>query len=141
MEHRSINPSAVSKQETTPLDYDSVEESGWTAYFEDFWNYNHQQNSCCSSFSCGSSFTSNPATTRGPAWKSPPSSNNHHRVFPKKTRTKEICDCEEDDSLEDTASSPVNSISPKVTSDDWKSNNINPSKREDEAAHTCLVSY
>ncbi|KAL4347979.1 hypothetical protein GQ457_17G015060 [Hibiscus cannabinus] len=98
MEHRSINPSAVSKQETTPED----EESGWTAYFEDFCNNNQQQNSC------GSSLTS---TTRGHAWKS--SHNNHHQISPEETRTK-------DDSLEDTASSPLNS------------------KTEDDEAHTSL---
>ncbi|KAK8492396.1 hypothetical protein V6N13_029579 [Hibiscus sabdariffa] len=115
MEHRSINPSAVSKQKATPEDDDSVEESGWTAYFEDFCNNNQQQNSC------GSSLTSNAATTRGHAWKSSPSShNNHHQIFPEKTRTKEIC--EEDDSLEDTASSPLS---------------LN-SKTEGEAAHTSL---
>ncbi|GMI99833.1 VASCULAR-RELATED UNKNOWN PROTEIN 1 [Hibiscus trionum] len=141
MEDYSINSSVVSKQKTTPKeDEDSVEESGWTAYFEDFSNNNHyhdrQLNSYCPSFSCGSSLISDAATTRGAAWK--PSDKNTDRVFPKKlrfkkTRTKEICD--EDDSLEDTASSPVNS--PKV-SDDWKSNDMNPRKREDQAPHSSL---
>ncbi|KAE8724580.1 Homeodomain GLABROUS 2 isoform 1 [Hibiscus syriacus] len=147
MEDYSINSSAVSKQKTSPEDDDSVEESGWTAYFEAFSDNNNQyqqqqqQNSYCSSLSCGSSLISDAATTRGAAWKSSSSHNNidlHHRVFPKKlrfkkTRAAEICD--EDDSLEDTASSPVNS--PKV-SDDWKSNNMNPRKREDQAARNSL---
>ncbi|KAL4384638.1 hypothetical protein GQ457_15G004320 [Hibiscus cannabinus] len=132
MEDYSINSSAVSRQKTSP------EESGWTAYFEDFSDNNYhrhdqqqqQQNSYCPSLSCGSSLISDAA------WK--PSDKNTDRVFPrklrfKKTRTKEICD--EDDSLEDTASSPVNS--PKV-SDDWKSNDMNPRKREDQAAHSSL---
>ncbi|XWS69527.1 hypothetical protein CRYUN_Cryun04dG0186700 [Craigia yunnanensis] len=97
---------------------DSAEESGWTAYFEDLSNNDHQQNSYCSSFSCSSSLISDAATT-GAAWKK--SHNNHHvfacsstcapskipkKIKFKKTRTKEI---REDDSLEDTASSPVNS--------------------------------
>ncbi|KAE8707320.1 Homeodomain GLABROUS 2 isoform 1 [Hibiscus syriacus] len=143
-----INSSAVSKQKTSPEDDDSVEESGWTAYFEDFSNNNNhhhhqlqQQNSYCSSFSCGSSLISDAAMTRGDAWKSSSTLTNidhHHRVFPrklrfKKTRAEEISD--QDDSLEDTASSPVNS--PKV-SDDWKSINMNPRKRENEAAHSSL---
>ncbi|KAK8265466.1 hypothetical protein V6Z11_D12G179100 [Gossypium hirsutum] len=109
----SIHKSAISKD-------DSVEESGWTAYFEDFSNNNHQQqqqDSYSYSFDCGSSLISDAAT----AWK----------LF-KKTRTKEIY--EEDDSLEDTASSPVNS--PKV-SDELKPNDMNPRKREDQA-HSSL---
>ncbi|XP_039047221.1 vascular-related unknown protein 1-like [Hibiscus syriacus] len=140
-----INSSAVSKQKTSPEHVDSVEESGWTAYFEDFSNNNHhlhhQQNSYCSSFSCGSSLISDAATTRGAAWKSSSNHTNidhHHRVFPRKLRFKKIRSeeiCDQDDSLEDTASSPVNS--PKV-SDDWKSINMNPRKREDQAAHSSL---
>ncbi|KAE8663896.1 Homeodomain GLABROUS 2 isoform 1 [Hibiscus syriacus] len=152
MEHYSINSSSVSKPKTTPKEEDdSVEESGWTAYFVDSSNSNHrthdhrhhhqQQSSYCSSFVCGSSLVSDAATTRrGAAWK--PSDKDIDRdlhVFPekvrfKKTRTKEIRD-EEDDSLEDTASSPVNS--PKV-SDDWISNDMNPRKREDQAALSSL---
>lgn len=94
-----------------------AEESGWTAYFEDFSN-NNRQHSYCSSFD-SSSLVSDAAS--GAAWKQ--SHNNHLAGFssigaspeiPKKlkfrkTRTKEIS---QDDSLEDTASSPVNS--PKV---------------------------
>ncbi|MBA0563319.1 hypothetical protein Goshw_017299 [Gossypium schwendimanii] len=125
----SIHKSAISKD-------DSVEESGWTAYFEDFSNNNHhqqQQDSYSYSFDCGSSLISDAAT----AWKSPHNIDHHHHVFPKKlrfkkTRTKEIY--EEDDSLEDTASSPVNS--PKV-SDELKPNDMNPRKREDQA-HSSL---
>ncbi|XVF03063.1 hypothetical protein REPUB_Repub04eG0228500 [Reevesia pubescens] len=142
MEDYSINSSrhkSVASEGTT------AEESGWTAYFEDLSDNDHQQqNSYCSSFSCNSSLISDAATT-GPAWQI--SRNNHHvfacsstcgaspripkKLSFKKTRTKEIC---EDDSLEDTASSPVNS--PKVS--DLKSNDMNPRKREDQAAHSFL---
>ncbi|KAE8657387.1 Homeodomain GLABROUS 2 isoform 1 [Hibiscus syriacus] len=143
MEDYSINSYVVSKQKTTPKDdEDSVEESGWTAYFVDSSKNNHrhdhqqqQQNCYSSSFVCGSSLVSDAATTPGAAWKSSDKNIDHNRhAFPnkwrfKKTRTKEIRD-DEDDSLEDTASSPVNS--PKVR-DDWKSNDMNPRKREDQA--------
>ncbi|XWS34287.1 hypothetical protein CRYUN_Cryun21dG0027700 [Craigia yunnanensis] len=142
MEEYSINSSihrSVASKGTTTKTKDSAEESGWTAYFEDFSNNDHQQNSYCSN----SSLISDAATT-GAAWKL---SHNNHHVFAcsttcaapqkipkklrfKKTRTKEIF---EDDSLEDTASSPVNS--PKVS--DLKSNDMNPRKREDQI-HTSL---
>ena len=120
----SIHKSVASKGTTTTTTKtkDPAEESGWTAYFEDFSNNNNQQNSYCSSFSCSSSLISDAATTAA-AWKI--SYNNLHvfactstcvapQRIPKKlrlmkTRTKEIC---EDDSLEDTASSTVSS--PKV---------------------------
>ncbi|XP_022775735.1 uncharacterized protein LOC111317565 [Durio zibethinus] len=132
----SIHKSVASKG--TARTKDSVpEESGWTAYFEDFSNNDH------SSFSCSSSLISD-AATNGAAWKishnndhgfafsSPcaPSSKLPKKLRFKKTRTKEIC---EDDSLEDTASSPVNS--PKVS--DLKSDDMNPKKREDQV-HSSL---
>ncbi|TYJ05521.1 hypothetical protein E1A91_A12G169700v1 [Gossypium mustelinum] len=106
----SIHKSAISKD-------DSVEESGWTAYFEDFSNHQQQKDSYSYSFDCDSSLISDAAT----AWKSPHNIDHHHHVFPKKlrfkkTRTKEIY--EEDDSLEDTASSPVNSPKGKETATD-----------------------
>lgn len=91
------------------------EESGWTAYFEDFSNdnINREEYSYCSSFG-SPSLVSDAASCA--AWKL----SNKHRVdvatskMPKKLkfkkpRARQICD---DDSLEDTASSPVNS--PKV---------------------------
>ncbi|XVE91763.1 hypothetical protein REPUB_Repub01dG0039500 [Reevesia pubescens] len=135
MEDYSINSSiqkSVNDSKGTP-----DEESGWTAYFEDSSNNDHhQQNIYSSSYSCSSSLISDAATT-GAAWKVL-SHNNHHvsacgsspkipkKLRFKKTRTKEVC---EDDSLEDTASSPVNS--PKVS--DLKSNDMmNPRKREDQ---------
>ncbi|XWS23003.1 hypothetical protein CRYUN_Cryun29cG0084100 [Craigia yunnanensis] len=141
----SIHKSVASKGTTTTTKTkDPAEESGWTAYFEDFSNNDHQQNSYCSSFSCSSSLISDAATTAA-AWKI---SHNNLHVFAcsstcvasqkipkklrfKKTRTKEIC---EGDSLEDTASSPVNS--PKVS--DSKSNDINTRKKEDQI-HSSLV--
>lgn len=91
---------AVACQETAD------EESGWTAYFEDFSTYREQ--SFSSSTFCSSSLVSDAASSA--AWK-----NSHidlkapERLCFKKTRTKVIS---VDDSLEDTASSPVNS--PKV---------------------------
>lgn len=88
------------------------EESGWTAYFEDFSSNNNRENSYCSSF-CSPSLVSDAASCA--AWKL--SEKNHlpdcssipKKLKFKKTRTEQIWF---DDSLEDTASSPVNS--PKV---------------------------
>ncbi|XP_022735652.1 uncharacterized protein LOC111289046 [Durio zibethinus] len=113
----SIHKSVASKGTITNKTKDSAEESGWTAYFEDFSHNDHDH---CSSFNCSSSLISDAATT-GAAWKI--SHINHHvfassstyvapQKIPKKTRTKEIC---KDDSLEDTASSPVNSPRGKET--------------------------
>lgn len=103
------------------------EESGWTAYLQDFSNADRQEDSFCNSSFYGSSMVSDAAT--GAAWKT--TIGHHHQQHAsllaacssiggqpnlpkklrfKKTRTKEISD---DDSLEDTASSPVNS--PKVS--------------------------
>jgi len=97
------------------------EESGWTSYFEDFSKGMDEQ-SYCSSLG-GSSLVSDAASSA--AWKL--SHHNHLLSYPsvrvrdssnnnvskklrfKKTRTQQISD---DDPLEDTASSPVNS--PKV---------------------------
>ncbi|XP_039032319.1 vascular-related unknown protein 1-like [Hibiscus syriacus] len=109
----SIHKSIASKGTTTTKE--SAEESGWTAYFEDFSNNNHshQPKTYSPGFSCGSSLISDAATTAVVARKK--SHDDHHVLaFPstvpsklrfKKTGTKRIC---EDDSLEDTASSPVN---------------------------------
>ncbi|CAK8535534.1 unnamed protein product [Lathyrus sativus] len=88
------------------------EESGWTSYFEDFSK--HIEPSYCSSSLGGSSLVSDAASCA--AWKF--SHKNHVRNSPnlskklsmKKTRTKQIS---QDDPLEDTASSPVNS--PRVS--------------------------
>ncbi|XVF85651.1 hypothetical protein PTKIN_Ptkin17bG0133700 [Pterospermum kingtungense] len=144
MDRYSLGSSIASKAAATKAkDSADGEESGWTAYFEDFSNNNHHQNnSYCSSFSRTSSLISDAATNA--AWKI--SHNNNHvfacsstcvepekvpkKLRVKKTRTKEIC---EDDSLEDTASSPVNS--PKVS--DLKSSDMNPRKREDQV-HSSL---
>lgn len=105
------------------------EESGWTSYFEDFSKGNIIEPSHCSSSSLGGSSLLSDAASSA-AWKFKFShqyhNNNHHHVvissssdkgapnLPKKlcfkkARTKQIS---EDDPLEDTASSPVNS--PKV---------------------------
>lgn len=96
-----MNNAAASKGTTS----ECPEESGWTAYLEDFSN--HREHSSSSSFD-SSSLVSDAASCA--AWK-----NVHNnlkipkRLNFKKTRTKIIS---VDDSLEDTASSPVNS--PKV---------------------------
>ncbi|RDY08000.1 hypothetical protein CR513_07818, partial [Mucuna pruriens] len=114
MEH-SLNPS-MGKAMSGSGD----EESGWTSYLEDF-SKGMEQQSYCSSLG-GSSLVSDAASCA--AWKL--SHHNHLVSYPsvrvrdssnaskkklcfKKTRTQQISD---DDSLEDTASSPVNS--PKV---------------------------
>ncbi|OMO75522.1 hypothetical protein CCACVL1_16145 [Corchorus capsularis] len=137
IEKSVASPQGRTTRRNIPDIEEEEEESGWTSYFEDFDNYQQQQqNSYCSSFSCSSSLISDAATT-GAAWKL--STNNNIPVFAcsstpktpnklrfKKTRTKEIS--QEDDSLEDTASSPVNS--PKV-SELMKMNDMNPRKRED----------
>lgn len=84
----------------------SPEESGWTKYLEDFSSYKGHDDSSSSFHS--SSLVSDAASSA--AWKN---SNNKDLKVPKtllgfkNTRAKII-----DDSLEDTASSPVNS--PKV---------------------------
>ncbi|KRH22547.1 hypothetical protein GLYMA_13G308000v4 [Glycine max] len=106
MEH-SLNPSmgkAVSGS--------ANEESGWTSYFEEF-SKGMEQQSYCSNLG-GSSLVSDAASCA--AWKlshhnhlvSHPSNNNvvSKKLRFKKTRTQQISD---DDPLEDTASSPVNS--------------------------------
>ncbi|KAJ1418144.1 hypothetical protein SESBI_16103 [Sesbania bispinosa] len=94
------------------------EESGWTSYFEDFSK--GMEPSYCSSLG-GSSLVSDAASCA--AWKFShqnhdvscssvrvkDSSNPSKKLCLKKTRAKQIL---EDDPLEDTASSPVNS--PKV---------------------------
>ncbi|ESQ47693.1 hypothetical protein EUTSA_v10021505mg [Eutrema salsugineum] len=97
-------------------DGDHQEESGWTTYLEDFSNQNrthyekgdHQDKSSCSLLGGSPSLISDAATDAFSGRSFPVK-------FPAKlkfgkARTKKIC---EDDSLEDTASSPVNS--PKVS--------------------------
>ncbi|XP_017636819.1 vascular-related unknown protein 1-like [Gossypium arboreum] len=108
-------------------------ESGWTAYFEDLSN---QPKTYSSTFSCGSSLISDAATA------SKISHHNHHASASssspkppnilsfKQTRTTEMC---EDHSLEDTASSPVNS--PKGSNS--KSQDMNPRKGEEDQIHSC----
>ncbi|KAL0001723.1 hypothetical protein SO802_015504 [Lithocarpus litseifolius] len=77
------------------------EESGWTKYFEDFSNYREDSFSSCLD---NSSLVSDADSCA--LWKK----SHKNLKLPKKTRTKIIS---VDDSLEDTASSPVNS--PKVS--------------------------
>ncbi|XP_061966917.1 vascular-related unknown protein 1-like isoform X2 [Populus nigra] len=106
----SINKAVVGSKETTVSD--PAEESGWTSYFEDLSNHKEEDQSLCSSFD-SSSMVSDAASF--PPWKS--SQTNHvvacssfgalpEKLTSKKTRAEEIS---LDDSLEDTASSPVNS--------------------------------
>ncbi|XP_028785646.1 vascular-related unknown protein 1 [Neltuma alba] len=78
----------------------SSEESGWTSYLQDFSN-----DSC---FSVGGSSLLSDAASSAACKFSHPHHLPHKLTF-KKTRTKQIS---QDDPLEDTASSPVNS--PKV---------------------------
>lgn len=103
------------------------EESGWTAYFQDFSDHQqeqeqeqHEEQSLCSSFAATSSMVSDAGSHA--AWRISRGGHNHVgagdvgspkapiKLSLKKTRTKQIS--AHDDSLEDTASSPANS--PKV---------------------------
>ncbi|XP_035538577.1 vascular-related unknown protein 1-like isoform X1 [Juglans regia] len=111
-----INKAVASKGTTN-----SPEESGWTAYFEDFSSYEGHSSSN-SSFHT-SSGVSDAASSA--AWKNPNSNLKiPKRLSFKKTRTKIIS---LDDSLEDTASSPVSS--PKVG--DLEPGDMNPRKAHD----------
>ncbi|GAV76810.1 hypothetical protein CFOL_v3_20283 [Cephalotus follicularis] len=118
MNSSSVTKSGASKEATDV----SPEESGWTAYFEDFSNnYNREEDSLCSSFIDSPSLVSDAGSAS--AWKI-----SHNKNVPactsigcspkiprklifKKTRSNKKLSL--DDSLEDTASSPVNS--PKVS--------------------------
>ncbi|XP_039015354.1 vascular-related unknown protein 1-like [Hibiscus syriacus] len=133
MENSSINSSMkkpFSSKGTTTRSNGSDEESGWTAYFEDYYYYDQQSSHCNSSSSCRGVSISGAAavsvSTSGTSIKAPTKSRS------RKTRTKEICG---DDSLEDTASSPVNSS--KVL--DVKTNYINPRKRDEQTGRSCPV--
>ena len=123
MDH-SVNSSRGKASSANKLDQIScAEESGWTSYFEDFSR--SIEPSYCSSLG-GSSLVSDASSCA--AWKKFPDYNNNLAVsscpnnssraspnrpkklcFKKAIRAKQIS---EDDPLEDTASSPVNS--PKV---------------------------
>ncbi|XP_019450490.1 PREDICTED: uncharacterized protein LOC109352752 isoform X2 [Lupinus angustifolius] len=115
MDHHSLNSSrgkAISSANKNLVSNCQEEESGWTSYFEDFSK--GIEPSYCSSLG-GSSLVSDAASCV--SWKF--SHQNHHKGSSapnllkklnfKKARAKQIS---EDDPLEDTASSPVNS--PKV---------------------------
>ncbi|KAJ4837498.1 hypothetical protein Tsubulata_029920 [Turnera subulata] len=113
MNYSSINEEALDASKRT-ID-DSPEESGWTSYFEELSCFREQ--SLSSSSFATSSMVSDAASF--PAWKS--SYKQHvgagssvgktpRKLTFKKSRAREIS---YDDSLEDTASSPVNS--PKVS--------------------------
>ncbi|XP_059661059.1 vascular-related unknown protein 1 [Cornus florida] len=129
----SLNKSSGSKATT-----DAPEESGWTTYFEDFLSnqreHNNNNNYSCTNNSERTTFGTPSLVSDAAscvAWKAA-SHINHvdgspkfpHKLCFKKKRTKEIS---YDDSLEDTASSPVNS--PKVSS--LKQMDINPKRRDD----------
>ncbi|KAL1298913.1 hypothetical protein HN51_043205 [Arachis hypogaea] len=127
MEH-SLNPS-MGKEAV------SDEESGWTSYFQDLsQGMVIKEQSYCLSFGGGSSLVSDASSSSAAAWKKFSSiqqdnNHNHNHHLPscssvirkplslpkklcfKKTRAKQISQ-EDDDPLEDTASSPLNS--PKV---------------------------
>ncbi|KAG4158695.1 hypothetical protein ERO13_D02G134300v2 [Gossypium hirsutum] len=134
MEEKSITSSirkSVGSKGTRSKEF-SDEESGWTTYFEDLSN---QPKTYSSTFSCGSSLISDAATA-------PKISHHNHHVSAsssspkppnilrfKQTRTTEIC---EDHSLEDTASSPVNSSK----GSNFKSHDMNPRKREEDQIHS-----
>ncbi|KAG8642316.1 hypothetical protein MANES_12G075700v8 [Manihot esculenta] len=131
----SMNRAAASDQES----------SGWTAYFEDFSTH-RDQDDCFSSGFGSSSMVSDAASY--PAWKSSTHHNYNHcssigdsptPIIPnklsfKKTRARKFS--HHDDSLEDTASSPVNS--PKVS--DFLTTDMNPRKSNDHF-NSSLVNF
>ena len=103
--------SSIGKTVSAKENLGCAEESGWTAYLEDFSDNNKEKSSC--SFSLGGSSLLSDAASCA-AWKIPHQNHVSSPKLPrklsfKKSRTKQIS---EDDPLEDTASSPVNS--PKV---------------------------
>ncbi|KAI4322544.1 hypothetical protein L6164_022226 [Bauhinia variegata] len=116
---RSLNSSMGKAVASAEENLTCAEESGWTAYFEDFSN-NMEHGSACFSLA-DSSLVSDAASCA--AWKFSHNSqavsrsslgvsglpNPSSKLSFKKTRTEQIL---KDDPLEDTASSPVNS--PKV---------------------------
>lgn len=119
------------------------ESSGWTAYFEDYSNH-RKEDSFCSGFGT-SSMVSDAASY--PAWKSPSPHHNHNHVLAssfspnvpnklifKKEKARKFS--QHDESLEDTASSPVNS--PKVS--DFLPTDMNHSKTNDHFSSS-LVNF
>ncbi|KAG8640645.1 vascular-related unknown protein 1 [Manihot esculenta] len=123
--------SSMNSDERTIADEES---SGWTAYFEDYSNH-RKEDSFCSGFGT-SSMVSDAASY--PAWKSPSPHHNHNHVLAssfspnvpnklifKKEKARKFS--QHDESLEDTASSPVNS--PKVS--DFLPTDMNHSKTND----------
>jgi len=122
-----MNKSSASKATT-----DAPEESGWTTYFEDFLSNQrdeHNNNSCSESPSLVSDAAScvpwkaSHINQAGACSSIDGSPNFPKKLRCKKKRTQEIS-C--DDSLQDTASSPVNS--PKVSS---LKQMENPQRREE----------
>lgn len=123
------------------MEADSLaEESGWTQYIEDFEAYNEENQqgyvqekssyySDCSSFMSASMVSD---AGSGPEWKNKNTVINHgvcssSGVLPKRLNFKKKIPF--DDSLEDTASSPVNS--PKITTF-FKRMDINSRKMEND---------
>ncbi|KAM0952280.1 hypothetical protein DsansV1_C03g0034721 [Dioscorea sansibarensis] len=116
---RSISKTVFSREEGSNIS----EESGWTWYFEDFLasekrgkpqeqeDDDHDEDDNCSNFVYGSSMVSDAASYA--AWKSSvpiEPSRSYKKLSFKKRKARGVLD---DDSLEDTASSPANS--PKVS--------------------------
>ncbi|CAN0914515.1 Vascular-related unknown protein 1 [Linum grandiflorum] len=131
-----LNPFPYHPSSSKPISYfppkmDEQEESGWTGYFEDFCHEDQDQYDHQASMSlCSSSMVSDASSL--PARNIPL----HHNLYsqntaPKKLNFKKknthhmISNHHHDDSLEDTASSPVNS--PKVV--DFRKMEMNYSKK------------
>ncbi|XP_010689672.2 vascular-related unknown protein 1 [Beta vulgaris subsp. vulgaris] len=131
----SSSPNRVISPSKSKTDADDLaEESGWTQYVEDFSAYNkeggaytqqenHSYSGCCSSFVSTASMVSDAGS--GPEWKKKNINNLASAAvcssigglpnMPKRLnfKNKRAQEIPFDDSLEDTASSPVNS--PKIT--------------------------
>ncbi|XP_010930685.1 vascular-related unknown protein 1 [Elaeis guineensis] len=119
--HSSLNR-ALNSKEGTP----SSEESGWTMYFEDFLASERKEEDGCSFSIAGGSSISDAASCV--AWKpsaGAETTKSCKKLSFKKRKAKGVLD---DDSLEDTASSPVNS--PKVS--DLNRSDVQPNKKDDD---------
>ncbi|CAI9759978.1 unnamed protein product [Fraxinus pennsylvanica] len=130
--------SSINKQVFSNERADASEESGWTAYLEDFsLNQTKHSPSSCSMDSFGS-----PSLVSDAAWNGQknnqvrPCSSLYGSQFPKRLNFKNhrMSKKMSSDDLEDTASSPVNS--PKVSS--WKQVDANY-KRSDDSISNLVV--
>ncbi|XP_010923959.2 vascular-related unknown protein 1 [Elaeis guineensis] len=120
--HSSLNRSLCSK-EGPP----SSEESGWTMYFEDFLaSEKREEDGCSFSIEGGSSIISDAASCV--AWKPLAGTKVTKSCKKLSFKKRKAGGTLDEDPLEDTASSPVNS--PKVS--DWNHSDVQPREKADD---------